>query len=141
MMGQLEQKYRVYWNGCTNDEPGFSCWPSSGSYSNIKFCYSAPLSGEKDCYLNMEVQTPPSCLPCITASPYCVRLKAKCIVNGNDLELTLDDNDPNTPQITEFHYVINISGDPVMTICCSKTDQFGQIHTYCCHGDLTAYAW
>jgi hypothetical protein len=133
MNGALTKSYSVTWNSCNTLDPhvpGCNGVQPSPYVSTVTFCYS---DDPNDCALYMEVSGLPACIPCITAFPYCVRMKATCAQNGNDWNVELDDTDPNTEQIVTYSYTV--SQDPKITVCCTMTFQ-GATYKYCCTGDM-----
>lgn len=137
MGNQTTKTSTIFWRECSTIDPtaeGQGCNRPIAFKSEVKFCYNDdPTLAE--CGLIMEIDQLPSCISCISSFPYCVKLKASCVANGNDYTVTLDDSDPNTPAIIEYAYTV-IGGDPKITLCCTRKNSAGVEYQYCCTGEF-----
>ena len=139
MAGQTTATYTMYWTNCSTTDAFSSNICNSGSVNNftsqVTFCYGHPTGKGDSCVILMEVDSVPECVKCDVThqSAYCVKLHAKCSsTNNKDWNVTLDDDDPNTPPLVKYNYTAN-RDDVTFQICCSKT--IGNIvYTYCCSG-------
>jgi len=115
MKGKAEATFTVSWDNCSPDQ-------TCDGTSAVKFCYANPL----DCsILRMQIDYPPSCLPCVP-NPFCIEGKVTCGgEKGNSFTYTY--RDPNTG----YNYSLTLTGDPKLKLCCTGDDGI----QYCCEGN------
>jgi len=136
--GATSKTQIIHWTDCSSTDPLFSnscITDGNGAYSSvITFCYgtSAQQGTSTDCNLYMSIDDVPPCIKqCQAIYPYCIKYKVLCNPNGKDFDVTLLDEDPNISATITY----TISGDPILTICCSKTVG-SNTYSYCCTGSF-----
>lgn len=127
MHGKQEAIYTVYWDNCTPDN---SC--DGNTSTSVKFCFADPFDCKK---IRMQIDNPPSCLPCIP-NPFCIEGDAVCSgSNGNAFSYVYTDVN------TGISYSVTFTGDPKIKVCCTQKEpdpqNSGQMIDvqYCCLGN------
>jgi hypothetical protein len=135
MKGFNSMNYEVTWTNCNTNDP---TWTNCGSpipKTKLNFCYGDPniYGTPNDCELYVTITDPPPCLRCITFSPFCEKLKAKCVQQNGQTEVVLDFISGGV--FGSFTYTI-IEGDPQIKLSCNAFGSNGIQYYYECTGEF-----